>query len=725
MLQDRITFSLLSSVPASIYFSVDSDTGIIRVRNSLLLDSTTTYTMTVRAVDSPVQGASARDAMAEVFVNVRRNPNTPVFAVSGYNVTVSEYLPVRSVVQRVEATDADPANTPSGQLVYSVVGVSYPDPQFNIAPQEADFFIISPTTGDVILGQQLSQARVPDVFFLTIEAADSAIPPKSARTTLTVNTIRNIHRPQFTEIRYGASIEDTWAVGRTLFTVTAVDQDDSEPFNANTNNAFFDYMIDENYPLAETYFGVTIDGVVYVRNNLLLDDSDSYFFYLIAIDRSWQPLSSRAPVTINVTKTNVVRTIGFTNLVHYWEIVETTESSASIRNAYTLEIANIEAGRSYYCDIVEINRQRVFDPIFTSRITSDNKCVIERNTRLDREVTGFYNITIAVGYSVNIGKRSADRVKRQIENVYNTYSYAYLLVSVLDLNDNQPAFDFPLYPSDMSSPVYVFAVSTAAAPMTMIDRVVATDPDEGNNGAVSLQLSQADSNAPFYLDSDGNLFNTVQFNLLSTVTTRYVLSITASDGGSPALSRLTDIHVNLIENKNRFVLVLSNTLPSSVVPNMEAIRRTLQNAIGQIVIIEAIQRRLVVQDTVLDYDATGTDVVFVVADTRSFLLYENSVLETLISVVELQALRQNINVGTVVEVRKPYDLTVVTGLSQRLSDSAAFSELGQFAFSLSKPITKSHVWWTDDPWSALVALAGIVIILAIVGIIVIVRSYTR
>ena len=63
--------------------------------------------------------------------------------------------------------------------------------------------------------------------------------------------------------------------------------------------------------------------------------------------------------------------------------------------------------------------------------------------------------------------------------------------------------------------------------------------------------------------------------------------------------------------------------------------------------------------------------------------------------------------------------------SQRLSDSAAFSELGQFAFSLSKPITKSHVWWTDDPWSALVALAGIVIILAIVGVIVIVRSYTR
>jgi hypothetical protein len=82
----------------------------------------------------------------QVFVNVRRNPNTPVFAVSSYNVTVSEYLNVQLVVQRVVATDTDPANTPSGQLVYSIVGVMYPNPAFNIAPNEADF-IISPTTG--------------------------------------------------------------------------------------------------------------------------------------------------------------------------------------------------------------------------------------------------------------------------------------------------------------------------------------------------------------------------------------------------------------------------------------------------------------------------------------------------------------------------------------------------------------------------------------------------
>ncbi|XP_076458561.1 protocadherin Fat 4-like [Babylonia areolata] len=716
---DRITFSMLSSVPASIYFDVDSSSGIVRVRNSLLLDSTTLYTMDIQAVDSPVQGASPRSALAQVIVNVRRNPNTPVFDQDSYNVTVSEYLPVRSVVQQVLATDADPANTPSGQLQYSIVSVSYPNPQFNIAPQAANFFIASPTSGDIILAQQLAQARVPDVFYITIEASDSAIPPKSARATLTVNIVRNIHRPTFTELRYGATIEDSWAVGRTLFTVTAVDKDDSEPFNRETNNAYFDYIIDENYPLAETYFGVTLDGVVYVRNNLLLDDTTSYFFYIIAIDRSWQPLSSRAPVTVNVTKTNVVRTIGFTSLFHYWQILETTEDTVSVSNEYILDIANIDQGRNFFCNIVLINGVGVFDAIFTTRVTSDKKCIVTREKILDREQTGFYNLTIQVGYS-SIGKRSVGRVKRQIENVYNTYSYTYLLVSVLDVNDNAPQFMFPVYPQNTAA-VYVFAVSSVAEPGTFIGQVMASDPDDGSNGDVSVQLSQTNNN-PFYLDGNGNLYNTIRFGMQNNMQSRYVLSATATDNGVPAQVRATDVHVNIIVDKNRFILVLDNVLPNEVVPFKESLRQDIQAAFGQIAIIESIQQRLVVTSGELDIDLTGTDVVFVLADYQTFLLYENTALDvTLI----LQTLRQNINVGRVVEIRKPFDLTVVTGLSQRLSDSAAISDLGQFAFSIGKPMTKSHVWWTDDPWSALVALGGIVIVLGIVALIVIVRSYTR
>ena len=40
-------------------------------------------------------------------------------------------------------------------------------------------------------------------------------------------------------------------------------------------------------------------------------------------------------------------------------------------------------------------------------------------------------------------------------------------------------------------------------------------------------------------------------------------------------------------------------------------------------------------------------------------------------------------------------------------------------------MTKSYIWWMDDPWAALVAMAAIIILLCIVGIIVIIFTYSR
>lgn len=44
---------------------------------------------------------------------------------------------------------------------------------------------------------------------------------------------------------------------------------------------------------------------------------------------------------------------------------------------------------------------------------------------------------------------------------------------------------------------------------------------------------------------------------------------------------------------------------------------------------------------------------------------------------------------------------------------------------IRRMITKSYIWWMDDPWAALVAMAAIIILLCIVGIIVIIFTYSR
>ena len=40
-------------------------------------------------------------------------------------------------------------------------------------------------------------------------------------------------------------------------------------------------------------------------------------------------------------------------------------------------------------------------------------------------------------------------------------------------------------------------------------------------------------------------------------------------------------------------------------------------------------------------------------------------------------------------------------------------------------LAKSYIWWSDDPWAALIALVGISILLCIAGIIVIIFTHSR
>ena len=60
--------------PASIYFSVDSDDGEVKVKTSLYLDSTPSYIFYIRAVDTPVvtgqASAPARESIVMVSTKV-------------------------------------------------------------------------------------------------------------------------------------------------------------------------------------------------------------------------------------------------------------------------------------------------------------------------------------------------------------------------------------------------------------------------------------------------------------------------------------------------------------------------------------------------------------------------------------------------------------------------------------------------------------------------------
>lgn len=97
------------------------------------------------------QGSPSRTGTATVTVNVIRNTGQPTFVTSiNYDVTVSESTSVLSTLLQVRAVDSDDANTPNGQIRYSIV-----------SPAVArSFFNIDPVSGNIT--SRLSLVSVPD-----------------------------------------------------------------------------------------------------------------------------------------------------------------------------------------------------------------------------------------------------------------------------------------------------------------------------------------------------------------------------------------------------------------------------------------------------------------------------------------------------------------------------------------------------------------------------------
>ncbi|XP_035826838.1 protocadherin Fat 4-like [Aplysia californica] len=710
---DAVVYSLLGTVPASLYFVINPTTGVIRTNATIVFDTTTKYSLTVQAVDIPRQAASPRTALAGVVINVSRNPNAPVFEQNEYLLTISEYASVQSSIANVRATDNDPPDTPSGTIVYSIIATTYNRSELNgeELPNIYDFFIISPTAGIVLVAQTLAQARVPSRFVLTIQAADNARPPKVALATMTIDIVRNIHRPEFTEFTYGAAVENTWAVGRVLLTLTARDDDIDVPLNRETPNAEFEYVVDPDFEQAEKYFGVTQNGVLFVKSSLLNAPRLQYFFYIIAIDESWSPLSSRAPVTINVTQLDVDRRdVGFIERVITWSLPE--NSVVANTQPLLLEIANADS--DVQCRIIAINDILVTDPTpFAVRSTVDKRhCELYLTATLDRELRGTYNITIQAS-------QATSRKKRQISNVSNTWSTTSILLTVQDVNDEVPVWGYPTYPSGVSG-AYVFAIGDRSSPGTSAGKLEATDLDLGAAGTVSYSIS---TGSPFVLTTGQELVLSRSLATEQQGTFFYSLTATARDGATPFNSRTTQVIINLISDPNRFVLVINNRKPQDIVPIVETIRRELQVITDAIVIIETVRTKLQLDGASLNFDSDGTDIYFVVARKDTFRLFPNTDLDLVTesgnsaSQLKANALSAQLN-GASLVIRPPYDLALVTSASEEVR-----SALNIGAELRTK--TKSYTWWTDDPWVAFLVVAGVVFVVALVGIVVLLNSYNK
>ncbi|KAJ8318063.1 hypothetical protein KUTeg_003154 [Tegillarca granosa] len=413
----RITYTIRGSdsVPtySTSYFYVNPETGIVYVTKALTDDNQrpTRYVLSIVATDN---GYPRLSGQVTLTVNVIHNRNGPIFTSDNYADTIDENFRIGNSILQVRANDADgitvQAEDRPGQQVSPRIATSLVTITVTRNPNGP---IFTQSTYNITISEYIAvQTRIISVTAndqdspgLIVRARDSAQSPKSATATVYINIVRNINEPIFTSPEYATTVFDAYAVGTSLFVVTAVDADRNVPLNRDTPNAEFDYIVDPDYPYAATFFDVTKDGTVYVRKSLTNADQRSTFqFYIIAIDRSWKPLSSRALVKINVTYTSIEPVnVGFISPSFEAETIENLNANTRVLLA---EVRNHDFDTLLVCTII--------------------------------------SVTPASGVA------------------YYTYNRVNVTVYVRDANDNKPVWTYPVYPAGVPA-VYVSAVSIDAA----------------------------------------------------------------------------------------------------------------------------------------------------------------------------------------------------------------------------------------------------------------------
>lgn len=97
-----ITYTAIGDGIATSYFSIDSNSGLITVRDTLTKDNSATYTLRVRATDG---GGLTADAT--VFISINRNIFSPEWLQTSYVQSIAENFALGQTIVNLQARDQD------------------------------------------------------------------------------------------------------------------------------------------------------------------------------------------------------------------------------------------------------------------------------------------------------------------------------------------------------------------------------------------------------------------------------------------------------------------------------------------------------------------------------------------------------------------------------------------------------------------------------------------
>ncbi|XP_063341262.1 protocadherin alpha-C2-like [Pelmatolapia mariae] len=283
----EIYYSFSSYTPERVrqMFSMDTNTGEIRVRNNVDYEETNSYEMYIQAMD---RGPGAVAAHCKVVVEVVDvNDNVPQIVLSSLSSPVREDARADTVVALISVTDRD----------------SGANKQVNLEiPAGLPFKIKSFRNYYTLVTSAFLDRETTDAYNVTLSATDGGNPPLSSQKTIQVDVADvNDNPPRFEQTSYTVYVAENNAPGASLCTVKARDADIKE-------NARITYTVlnDNNHGIPVTsYVSVKADtGEAYALRAFDYESLREFHFQVKAQDGGIPPLSRVATVYIYIMDQN-------------------------------------------------------------------------------------------------------------------------------------------------------------------------------------------------------------------------------------------------------------------------------------------------------------------------------------------------------------------------------------------------------------------------------------
>jgi len=442
----QFAFSIVNgSTEAEEAFSIDPLSGVLTVALGLDRERVAFYTLLVQVTDIAAPFFATQATVSITILDI--NDNTPTFDFPLYQAYLLEAQTTIFLIAHVQTTDADLGLNGTAGTTYALAPQS--DPRFAIDPQTGSVLVTAP----VYYNDQT-------LITLAIIATDGcgAVCALSSTTLVNITILpSDLHSPIFGQASYRVSVDEFVPIGTPInITLQATDQD---------KGGHFGDISFELQDMSSTFSVDNVTGVISTAKLLDWNVQKVYVFSVLATDPAGR--FDIAYVVVNITY----------NLLHVNPIfisplyTVTIYENLPLRSVLPVSIHAVDSVNSLDSPF----KYFIFDADSEWFAIDSSSGNISAVGNVDREaIADGAHLYLVVGALFEPNGRIA---------------YTRVVVTVLDVNDNIPAF-YSLYN------ISVYENLTIGSVMMTLR---ANDPDLGINSLLSFKLLAL--NIPFVVDA--------------------------------------------------------------------------------------------------------------------------------------------------------------------------------------------------------------------------------